>query len=58
MPTAAQVDGGGGHTAFKLHAAPDRLEVLLPCVLFGVRSQVTDAAQDIGQADSLACSMT
>lgn len=34
-----QVDGGGGHTAFKLHAAPDRLELLLPCVLFGVRSQ-------------------
>lgn len=34
-----QVNAGGGHTAFKLHTAPDRLELLLPCVLFGVRSQ-------------------
>ena len=32
------MDAGNGQTAFKLMAAPDRLELLLPCVLFGVRS--------------------
>ena len=36
---AAQVDAGGGQRAFRLLPAPDRLELLLPCVLFGVRSR-------------------
>jgi hypothetical protein len=38
LSVSVQVDAGDGQTAFKLHAAPDRLELLLPCVLFGVRS--------------------
>lgn len=33
------MDAGDGSTAYKLRAAPDRLELLLPCVLFAVRSQ-------------------
>lgn len=34
-----QVDAGAGVTAFRVQPHPRRLEVLLPCILFGLRAE-------------------